>query len=178
MKAGSSGIAGISLRELNELDRDGFMARLGAIYEHSPWVAAGAWPERPFESVETLWYAMQSAVEAATRTKQLGLIRAHPELAGRLAVAGQLTEASRREQAGAGLDRCTPEEFTRLQELNAAYRDRFDLPFVVAVRGLTRGDIIARLAQRLVNSPDEELATCLHEIGRIARFRLQDLVRE
>ena len=178
MKTESSGAATISLREINELDPAAFVSCLGAIYEHSPWVAAGAWPERPFESIDSLWYAMQATVEAAARAEQLALIRAHPELAGRLALAGDLTEASRREQAGAGLDRCTPDEFARLQELNAAYRDRFALPFVVAVRGLTRGDIIERLGERLSNGPEEELATCLHEIGRIARFRLQDLVRE
>jgi 2-oxo-4-hydroxy-4-carboxy-5-ureidoimidazoline decarboxylase len=178
MKAGSSSRTAITLRELNELDRDGFVSLLGAAYEHSPWVAQRAWSDRPFDSVAGLWYAMQSAVEAATPDAQLALIRAHPELGGRLAVAGRLTDASRREQAGAGLDQCTPEEFVRLRELNTAYRERFDLPFIVAVRGLTRADIIARLERRLANSPDEERATSLHEIGRIARFRLEDLVRD
>jgi 2-oxo-4-hydroxy-4-carboxy-5-ureidoimidazoline decarboxylase len=168
----------IRLHELNALDREDFVSRLGAIYEHSPWVAARVWRARPFDSVDQLWRAMQDAVKAASSEEQLALIRAHPELAGRLAVAGQLTDASRSEQRGAGLDSCTPEEFARLQALNASYRTRFDFPFVVAVRGLTRGDIIARIEQRLANERAEELATCLQEIGRIARFRLEDLLNQ
>lgn len=166
----------IRLDQLNGLEREDFISRLGAIYEHSPWVAARAWPARPFESADHLWRAMHDAVKAASGEEQLTLIRAHPELGGRLAVAGQLTEASRSEQAGAGLGFCTPAEFVRLHALNASYRSRFDFPFVVAVRGLTRGDIIGRLEQRLGNERDEEVATTLQEIGRIARFRLQDLL--
>jgi 2-oxo-4-hydroxy-4-carboxy-5-ureidoimidazoline decarboxylase len=166
----------IRLDQLNGLERDDFAARLAAIYEHSPWVAARAWPARPFESIDHLWRAMHDAVKAASDEEQLALIRAHPELAGRLVVAGQLTEASRSEQTGAGLDCCTPGELARLRALNASYRSRFDFPCVVAVRGLTRGDIISRLEQRLGNERAEEIATCLQEIGRIARFRLQDLL--
>ncbi len=89
-----------------------------------------------------------------------------------------MTDASRSEQRGAGLDSCTAEEFARLQALNASYRTRFDFPFVVAVRGLTRGDIIVRIEQRLGNERDEEIVTCLQEIGRIARFRLEDLLNQ
>jgi 2-oxo-4-hydroxy-4-carboxy-5-ureidoimidazoline decarboxylase len=166
----------IRLDDLNRLERDDFVSRLGTIYEHSPWVAARAWAARPFESVDHLWRVMQDAVKAASGEEQLALIRAHPELGGRLAIADQLTESSRSEQTGAGLDSCTPKEFSRLQALNASYRSRFDFPFVVAVRGLTRGDIIGQLEQRLGNQHAEEVATCLVEIGRIARFRLQDLL--
>jgi 2-oxo-4-hydroxy-4-carboxy-5-ureidoimidazoline decarboxylase len=166
----------VKLGELNQSTCADLVDLLGAIYEHSPWVAERACSARPFDSVEALWRAMQAAVEAADDDEQLALIRAHPELAGRLAVAGRLTEHSRSEQRGAGLDACTPEQFARLQELNAAYRTRFGFPFIVAVRGLSRTDIIERLEQRLANGPEQEIATCLHEIGRIARFRLEDLL--
>jgi len=166
----------ISLQQLNHLSREEFVACLGAIYEHSPWVAERVWPARPFDSLDSLASAMHDAVETAAPAEQLALIRAHPELAGRLAVAGKLTAHSHSEQSAAGLNACTPEEFARLQELNAAYQARFAFPFIVAVRGLTRTDIIARLEQRLANEREEEIATCLREIGRIARFRLQDLL--
>ena len=168
----------LPIRQIDALERDAFVAQLGGIYEHSPWVAQRAWTARPFRSREALHAAMEKAVAAASRDEQLALIRAHPELAGRLAVAGQLTDASRNEQAGAGLDRCTPEEFARLQALNAAYRAKFDFPFIVAVRGLTRAQIIAGLEQRLAHSAELEFNTCLREIGRIAGFRLHDLIGE
>lgn len=158
------------------MDRDAFVASLGGIYEHSPWVAERAWHARPFGCRDTLHAAMQDAVAAASRDEQLALIRAHPELAGRLAVAGELTDASRSEQAGAGLDRCTPEEFARMQALNAAYREKFDFPFIVAVRGLTRAHIIAQMEKRLANTAEQEFGACLAEIGRIAGFRLHDLI--
>ena len=166
----------VKLSELNRSTCAEVVDRLGAVYEHSPWVAERACSARPFDSVEALWRAMQAALEAAPADEQRALIHAHPELAGRLAVAGRLTEHSRSEQRGAGLDACTPEEFARLQELNAAYRARFGFPFIVAVRGLSRTDIIERLEQRLANDPEQEIATCLHEVGRIARFRLEDLL--
>ncbi|HVY04613.1 MAG TPA: 2-oxo-4-hydroxy-4-carboxy-5-ureidoimidazoline decarboxylase [Burkholderiales bacterium] len=158
------------------MERDAFVAHLDGIYEHSPWVAERSWKGRPFRSRDALHAAMQDAVAAASHEEQLALIRAHPELAGRLGVAETLTDASRSEQAGAGLDRCTPEEFARLQELNAAYREKFDFPFIVAVRGLTRGHIIAQMEQRLAHTREQEFSACLVEIGRIAGFRLHDLV--
>jgi 2-oxo-4-hydroxy-4-carboxy-5-ureidoimidazoline decarboxylase len=166
----------ISIRQIDAMDREAFIAQLGGIYEHSPWVAERAWKARPFRSRDALHAAMEEVVATASREEQLALIRAHPELAGRLAVAGQLTNASRDEQAGAGLDRCTPEEFARVQALNAAYRKKFDFPFIVAVRGLTRMHIIAQLEQRLAHSAEQEFSTCLREIGRIAGFRLHDLI--
>jgi 2-oxo-4-hydroxy-4-carboxy-5-ureidoimidazoline decarboxylase len=168
----------VPLAEINALDAAAFTARLGGIYEHSPWIAQRAWPLRPFASVQGLHAAMQDIVNAAQRSEKLELIRAHPELAGRLAMAGQLTDASRSEQSAAGLNRCTPEEFALLQKLNAAYRGKFGFPFIVAVRGLTRAKIIASLQQRLDNTQEQELAACMQEIGRIARFRLQDLIED
>jgi 2-oxo-4-hydroxy-4-carboxy-5-ureidoimidazoline decarboxylase len=168
----------IPLADLNRLDRAAFVARLGRVYEHSPWVAERAWLERPFDSLPGLRAAMQQTVEHASRDEQLALIRAHPELAGKLAIAGQLTDESRAEQASAGLDRCTPEEFAEFQALNGAYRSKFDFPFIVAVRGLSRSEILARLTQRMSHSAEQELSVCLREIGRIARFRLDDLIEE
>ena len=168
----------VPLAQINALDEAAFSARLGGIYEHSPWVAQRTWPRRPFASVQALQAAMQDALIAAQPSEQLALIRAHPELAGRLAIAGQLTEASRSEQSAAGLNQCTPEEFAQLQALNAAYRAKFGFPFIVAVRGLTRAGIIAAMRRRLDNTIDEERAASLREIGRIAQLRLQDLIED
>jgi len=168
----------ISIRQIDAMERDAFIAQLGGIYEHSPWVPERAWPARPFRSRDALHAAMEKIVAVASREEQLALIRAHPELAGRLALDGRLTDASRSEQAGAGLDRCTPEEFARLQALNADYRRKFDFPFIIAIRGLTRTQIIAQLEKRLAHSAEQEFSACLQEIGRIAGFRLYDLIGE
>ncbi len=166
----------LPLSELNAMDAAAFSRQLGSVYEHSPWVAQRAWGMRPFASVDALHAVMEKTVNEASPGERMTLIRAHPELAGKLAVAGRLTDSSRNEQASAGLDRCTPEEFSRLQELNAAYRAKFGFPFIVAVRGLTRADIIERMSARLANTQDQELAACMREIGRIARLRLQDMI--
>lgn len=166
----------LPLSELNTMDASAFSGRLGSVYEHSPWVAQRAWRMRPFASVDALHAAMEKVVNGAEPAERLALIRAHPELAGRLALAGKLTDSSRSEQASAGLDRCTPDEFARLQELNAAYREKFGFPFIVAVRELSRADIIERMSGRLANSQEQELAACMREIGRIARLRLQDMI--
>ena len=157
---------------LNGLTRPEFVARLGGIYEHSPWVAERSFLARPFTSVDQLHAAMQGAMVKARASEQMALIRAHPELLGRLDAA-QLTESSRAEQAGAGLDRCTPEQKARMQALNAAYREKFGFPFIVAVKGLDWAGIIARIEPRLANAPEAEVATALAEIGKIARFRLE-----
>jgi 2-oxo-4-hydroxy-4-carboxy-5-ureidoimidazoline decarboxylase len=165
----------MSIGQLNGLDCAAFVASLGAIYEHSPWVAEQAWLQRPFASVDGLHAAMQAAVISAATERQLELIRAHPELLGKLAAA-ELTEASRGEQASAGLDRCTAAERSRLQALNQTYREQFGFPFVVAVRGLNWGDIITRIEERLQHQPGPETLIALEQIGRIARFRLADAV--
>ena len=159
---------------VNRLDRAAFVARLGGIYEHSPWVAERSWTARPFASVEALHAAMQSAMLSASPQEQQALIEAHPELLGRLEAA-QLTDSSRAEQASAGLDRCSAEEKARMRELNAAYRAKFGFPFIVAVRGLDWGGIRARMEARLANDREREFATALAEIGRIARLRLEAL---
>ena len=166
----------IALDTLNGFGRVEFVAALGGIFEHSPWVAEAAFAQRPFPSVDALHRAMCGAVAAAGESAQLALIRAHPQLAGRAAIRGELTDASRREQGGAGLDQCSPEEFAQLHALNEAYERRFGFPFILAVRGQTRATILANMAARLDNARDVEQAEALHQIARIARFRLADLV--
>ena len=163
-----------TLQALNGLDRDRFAARLGGIYEHSPWVAERAWTRRPFASLDALHRAMEEAVATASREEQLALLRAHPELLGKLEAA-QLTDASRAEQASAGLDRCTAAQRDRMRALNAAYRERFGFPFIVAVRGLDWAGIIERIDARLPNDGPTELANALAQVGRIARLRLESL---
>ena len=164
-----------SVRDLNDLDRKTFTALLGHIFEHSPWVAERAWAERPFESVDDLHARMVAVMEAATPEEQLALIRAHPELLGRLAQATRLSAQSTREQEGAGLTRASDADLAVLASLNAAYRAKFGFPFIVAVRGMDRAEIAARMAERLQHSPQREFAECLAQVGRIARFRLDDL---
>jgi OHCU decarboxylase len=168
----------IDLETLNGVSATEFAAALGAIFEHSPWVAERAAGRRPFASGNALHRAMCEAVLEASEAEQLALVRAHPELAGRAAVRGDLTAASTNEQRRAGLADLTPEELARLRSLNAAYSIRLGFPFVLAVRGHTPQSVIAALERRLTHDPREELRVALEEIFRIARFRLEDLVRE
>jgi OHCU decarboxylase len=174
--ATADGSGRLSLATINTLPADAFVAALGGVFEHSPWVAAAVAGQRPFASVEALHAAMCAAVAAADADAQLALIRAHPELAGRAAIAGELTAHSRSEQRGAGLDQCSPAEYAELQALNAAYRERFGFPFVIAVRGLDRIAIIAALRARLGNDAEAERREALAQIGRIAAFRLAELL--
>lgn len=168
----------MSLAELNAAGRETFVAHLGGIFEHSPWVAERAWDRRPFASREALHAAMVAAVEEADPARQLALLRAHPELAGRAAVRGELTGHSTQEQGGSGLLNCSPEEFARLQELNRAYGEKFGFPFIVAVRGLDRAAIIEAFARRLGNPRDAELTEALRQIARITGFRLAEAVQD
>ena len=163
------------LRELCTLDRAAFAARLAGIFEHSPWVAERTWDARPFADVDTLHAALLDTLSAADDAAKRALICAHPELAGKEAQAGTLTTASTDEQRGAGLDQCSRAELDTLRELNAAYRARHGFPFVVAVKGLSRDQIIDTLRHRLNNDSATECASCLREIGKIARFRLDAL---
>ncbi len=163
---------GLTAADLSAMREAAFVTALDGIYEHSPWVAATAWQWRPFTNAEAVAEAMRRAVREATAEAQLGLIRAHPELAGRAAVQGELTPDSAREQSGAGLDQCSPEEFARLTELNRAYGERFGFPFIIAVRGHTRASVIASMEKRLRHTPDEERAEALRQIDRIAALRL------
>jgi len=166
----------LNLATLNAMDRDAFVAALGGIFEHSPWVAEAAWAARPFADVAALQDAMVGAVDAADAETQLALLRAHPDLAGKAARAGALTEHSTAEQAGAGLDRLDEAEFARFHALNDAYQARFGFPFIIAVKGHTKASILAAFEARLPNDAATERMTALAQVARIARFRLDDLI--
>ncbi|TEA76997.1 2-oxo-4-hydroxy-4-carboxy-5-ureidoimidazoline decarboxylase [Allopusillimonas ginsengisoli] len=165
----------LTLADLSMLPQDDFTDRLADIFEHSPWIARGAWPARPFSDVASLHQAMLDVLAEASEQAKLDLILAHPELAGKEAASGTLTQSSTSEQKGAGLDQCSPEELQRLRALNAAYRERFGFPFVIAVKGLSRYEIMDTIEVRLTHGRDTEFAACLNEIGKIARFRLDAL---
>jgi OHCU decarboxylase len=165
-----------TIEEVNKLDQDEFVSMFGALYEHSPWVAEVAWRERPFGDFAELHEAFVRAMYEAPHERQLALIRAHPDLAGKAAVAGGLTPESEREQASAGLDRLTPEEYEDFHRLNSAYRDKFGFPFIVCAREHSKETILASAAARLGHSRPEEVETALGEIAKIAHLRLQDLV--
>lgn len=166
----------LRLSRINTLARPEFTETLGGIFEHAPWVAEAASSQRPFESLNALHEAMCGVVAGAGEARQLELIRAHPDLAGRAARAGDLTAASSGEQAGAGLDRLSETEYERFHTLNDAYRKRFDFPFVLAVKGHTKTSILAAFETRLEHSPEAERETALTEIYTIARFRLEALI--
>jgi N-carbamoyl-L-amino-acid hydrolase len=170
-----------TLSELNSCDTATFIDRLRGIYEHSLWIPERAAARRPFVNATALKLALQDVVGAATLDEQLGLIRAHPELAGKAAVAGQLTAESTNEQAKSGLHLCSAEEFATLHKLNADYNAKFGFPFILAVKGpdgqgLTRRHIIATFTRRLKNQRADEIAECLRQIKRIAELRLNDLL--
>ncbi|MBK6470705.1 MAG: 2-oxo-4-hydroxy-4-carboxy-5-ureidoimidazoline decarboxylase [Betaproteobacteria bacterium] len=169
----------LKLEEINAASAAQFVALLDGTYEHSPWVAEGAAAKRPFATLAALKHALAASVREAGRERQLALIRAHPELAGKAAVAKQLTAESTNEQGRAGLADCTPAEFARIQQLNADYNAKFGWPFIMAVRGprglgLSRAEIIATFERRLAGHPDFESAEALRHIHRIAEIRLND----
>lgn len=168
----------IPLADLNAATRDAFVGHLGGIFEHSPWVAERVLDRRPFASRDALHAAMVGAVQEAGPERQLALLRAHPELAGRAAVQGEMTEHSKGEQGGSGLLDCSPEEFARLQELNRAYGEKFGFPFIVAVRGLDRAAIVETFARRLENTREAEMAEALRQVACIAGLRLAGSVGE
>ncbi len=168
--------ASIPLDEVNAMSEDEFVAAFGDIAEHSPWVASEAVETRPFDTREAMIAAFQAVIDTAGHARQRALVLAHPDLAGRAAIAGDLTEDSRREQAGAGLDRLTPEEFARFTTMNTAYRERYGIPFIFAVRGATKEDILAGFEARKKNSLSAEFAIALGQVARIVRFRLEDRV--
>ena len=154
--------------------RDAFVLRYGGVYEHSPWVAARVFPKAAgVTDPERLAPLMAAEVDRASDEEKLALIRAHPDLAGRAALAGRLGKASTAEQASAGIDQCTPEEYERFQALNARYKEKFGFPFVMAVRGSNRHAILAGFEERLNNEQRTEFARAIDEIHRIARLRLE-----
>ena len=161
------------------MSRDDYVARFGGVFEHSPWIAeraydAGGLQETP--TAEGVHVALVGQFRAASASEQLGVLRAHPDLAGKLAIAGDLTEESRNEQAGAGLDRISPEEHARFTALNTAYTDKFGFPFIIAVKGLSKDDILAAFESRIDNTPEQEFETALRQVERISLLRLTALL--
>ncbi len=166
----------------SNLTREAFVELFGDIYEHSAWVAEQTFDQvrasrdsTVLDSVESLHGLMSAQLMQASHDTQLGLINAHPDLAGKAAVRGELTAASTSEQAGAGIGECNAEEFARFTELNTAYKDKFKFPFIMAVKGSNRHQILAAFEERIHNSPEQEFARALAEINNIALFRLQSL---
>ncbi|WP_374439739.1 2-oxo-4-hydroxy-4-carboxy-5-ureidoimidazoline decarboxylase [Pseudomonas panipatensis] len=160
------------------LDRAAFVAAFADIYEHSPWVAEKAYDlgvDDSLNEIEALQQRMADILLSASRDAQLALINAHPDLAGKAAVRGELTASSTSEQAGAGIHQCTAEEFARFNALNDAYKARFGFPFIKAVKGSNRHQILAAFEERIHNTPEQEFQTALAEINKIAMLRLQQL---
>ncbi|MFT6916840.1 MAG: 2-oxo-4-hydroxy-4-carboxy-5-ureidoimidazoline decarboxylase [Motiliproteus sp.] len=158
------------------MDHDAFVGCFADIYEHSPWVAEQSWNQglgSEHDQVEGLHQLMAGVLSSSSRQQQLALINAHPDLAGKAAISGQLTEASTSEQSGAGIQACSAAEFARFTELNAAYKAKFGFPFIKAVKGSNRLQILAAFEERIHNSPVEEFERALQEIDKIALFRLQ-----
>lgn len=166
----------LTLEEANALDHDAFMAALGGLFEGPPWIVAEAWQTRPFASVEQLHRALCNVMEAAPIERQEALIRAHPDLVGRAALAGTLSPASTTEQAAAGLDHLTPNEIAAFTRLNAEYQGRFGFPFVICARENKKESILAGFAARLQNPREREIAIALGEVAKICWLRLRDLV--
>jgi 2-oxo-4-hydroxy-4-carboxy-5-ureidoimidazoline decarboxylase len=153
-----------------------FVAALGGVFEHSPWIAERAFASRPFADIAALHAAMVDVVRGASRDEQIGLLRAHPELAGREAQAGTLTADSTAEQRSAGLNALSREEMDRVVRLNRAYRERFGFPFIIAVRRHTKDGIFAEFERRLGNDAESERLECLEQVYTITRIRLDALV--
>jgi len=162
----------MTLGEINALDCAAFVERVGWVFEHSPWIAERAWARKPFATLDSLHAAMTHEVTAAGADEQLALLRAHPDLGTR----ARMSDASANEQASAGLANLDPEEFERLHRLNAAYRAKFGFPFLYAVKGATKHDILNAIERRLTAGRDQELAEALSQAARIARFRLEELI--
>jgi OHCU decarboxylase len=168
----------MTIASLNASSREDFVAALAGIWEHSPWIADRAWNQRPFGSSGDLLSAMWSTVLAASPEEQLALIVAHPDLAGKLARANRLTAESAGEQAGVGLDALTDEERSAFDARNTAYRERFGFPFIICAREHTKSTILAAFDARLHHSQEAEISEALEQIRRIAKFRIQDLIKE
>jgi OHCU decarboxylase len=164
----------MTIEGLNALDQSSFTAAAGWIFEHSPWVAERAWVMRPFKDTGELHRAMVIEVERASSGEQLALLRAHPDLGTR----ARLSQASASEQAGAGLDQLTREEFDLFTRLNQGYKERFGFPFLFAVKGSTKQEILKELERRISSAIQDEHQEALRQVYRIAQFRLIELLSE
>jgi 2-oxo-4-hydroxy-4-carboxy-5-ureidoimidazoline decarboxylase len=166
----------VTLDELNQMDRRTFVAELGDIFEHSPWIAEAAYDARPFSTLRTLYQALTDTVRRADPLRQTTLIAAHPDLAGKAAREGVMTADSKMEQASAGLDRLSEQEFDKFHKLNDAYRAKFAIPFIVCVRRHGKDSILRQFERRLANDEAAERTTALNEIFRIVALRLDQRV--
>lgn len=163
------------------ISRDEFVSRFGGVFEHSPFIAERAYHDGFIGealTVDRVHTALVAIFRAASEEECLGVLRAHPDLAGRLAIAGELTEDSRKEQAGAGLDRLSAAEHARFTDLNNAYVEKFGFPFIIAVKGLDKSDILAAFERRINNSRHEEFATATAQVEKIALLRLTSMLPE
>jgi 2-oxo-4-hydroxy-4-carboxy-5-ureidoimidazoline decarboxylase len=165
-----------TLAALNTSDRGAFVAALGHLFEHSPWVADETFTKRPFKDADNLYAALCTTMMGAPADRQLALLRAHPDLAGRLAQAGELTASSAREQSAAGLDKLSAGEMAEIQRLNQAYKERFGFPFIICARLNAKDAILASMRTRVGNSIDAEHSTALGEVAKIARLRLNEAI--
>ncbi len=164
----------MTIAALNELSREEFVNAVGWVFEHSPWVAERSAASRPFKNVDALQQVMTDQVRAASHEEQLALLRAHPDLGTR----ARVSDASTAEQAGAGLDRLTQAEFEKLQALNTSYREKYGCPFLFAVKGATKHDILAAIERRSQSPVEEEFQEALRQVYRIAGFRLATVIEE
>lgn len=168
----------IAIQEINALDEDAFIRSLAGLFEGPPWIVTQAWSARPFTSREQLYQTLCSIMYQAPVEQQMALLRAHPDLVGRAALAGTLTPVSTSEQAAAGLDRLIPEEIATFQRLNQAYQDQFGFPFVICARENKKESILDGFAVRLQHTRQQEIEIALSEVVKICALRLQDLIDE
>ena len=165
----------------SRMDREQFLETFGGVYEHSPWIAEDVYADGltgDHDTIAGLHGALRDVVDDAEQNKQLALLRAHPDLAGKLAVAGELTAESTAEQASAQLDQCSAEEFEEFQSLNDRYKESFGFPYILAVRGRNRQEILQNFRSRVGNKPDTEFAEALKQVHRIALLRIEALFQE
>ena len=168
----------IAISELNGMEQGEFVHIFGPVFEHSPWIAEAAWKQRPFVTTSNLHGTLCEVAKKSGEEKQLALIRAHPDLVGRAALAGTLTRESTGEQAAAGLNKLSPEEIQLFQQYNTAYKEKFDFPFVICARLNKKEAILQGFEQRLKNTREQEIQAALEEIFKIAELRLRDLTKD
>ncbi|MEH7076707.1 2-oxo-4-hydroxy-4-carboxy-5-ureidoimidazoline decarboxylase [Neobacillus drentensis] len=163
----------LSIENVNQMEKEEFVNRIGWVFEHSPWVSSQVSVSRSFKSREELFQSMVTVVKHAEKSLQLALLRAHPDLGTRLII----SEVSQKEQAGVGLDQLSKDEYREFISLNQRYVDQFSFPFIMAVKGQTKQTILAAMQQRVCNSYEQEFQTALSEVFKIARFRLNDVIQ-
>lgn len=167
----------VTLQRINALDRDAFTAALDSLFEGPPWIVAAVWERQPFADREALYSALVDVMRTAPEERQVALLRAHPDLVGRAALAGTLSRDSTAEQAAAGLNRLSPEDIAAFQRLNGEYQTKFGFPFIACARENTKATILASFAERLPHSRDDEIRIALGEVAKICRLRLDGLVQ-